>query len=189
MTTRPIYLDGFSTTPLGPEARDAMLDAWARPGNAGSPHLLGEQAAAIVSKARASVSRLIGCFPAEIVFTSGATESNNLAITGLSKWALAGNSPRRRIVVSAIEHKAVLEPAQTLREEGFEISIAPVDARGVVDLAVLSSLIDEETLLVSVMAANNETGVITSFLSQWRERWEDRDSALLFRHQRQRAQH
>ena len=155
----PIYLDGLSTTPLAPEARDAMLDAWLRPGNPGSPHAAGERAAVTVEEGRARVAELIGASPAEVFFTSGATEADNIAITGVALAALAGCSARRRVIVSAVEHKAVLAPALRLRDLGFVVDIAPVYANGVVDLDALASLIRDDTLLVSVMAANNETGV------------------------------
>ena len=159
-TDDPIYLDGFATTPLSPEARDAMVAAWSHPANAGSPHELGGRAASNIARARADVARLIGASPYEIVFTSGATEANNLAILGAARWAVASGVPRRRIVVSAVEHKAVLEPARVLAAQGFDLTIAPVDRSGVVDLVALANLVDEETLLVCVMAANNETGAI-----------------------------
>lgn len=156
----PIYLDGLSTTPLAPEAREAMLDAWSQPGNPGSPHAAGERAASIVEEGRARVAALIGASPAEVFLTSGATEADNLAITGVALAAIAGASTRRRVVVSAIEHKAVLAPALRLRDLGFVVDLAPVDTNGVVDLDALRSLLRDDTLLVSVMAANNETGVI-----------------------------
>lgn len=160
MIGTPIYLDGYATMPLAPEARAAMLAAWSKPGNAGSPHVAGEQAAATIDTARAAVAHLIGAASSEIVFTSGATESNNLVIGGVGRWALATGNARHRIVVSAIEHKAVLEPARALIASGFEVVVAPVGQTGLVDLAALAALVDETTLLVSVMTANNETGVI-----------------------------
>lgn len=156
----PIYLDGFATMPLAPEARDAMFGAWANPSNAGSPHFLGEHAAGSIATARAAVADLIGALPSEIIFTSGATESNNLVLTGVAQQAIDNGDPRRRIVVSAVEHKAVLEPAWSLRSRGFEVVVAPVDRHGVVDLAALATIVDRNTLLISVMAANNETGVL-----------------------------
>jgi cysteine desulfurase len=106
------------------------------------------------------VARLIGAGPSEIVFTSGATEANNLAILGTVQWAVASGVSRRRIVVSAVEHKAVLEPARALLAQGFSLAIAPVSRSGIIDLMALADLLDEETLLVCVMAANNETGAI-----------------------------
>src|SRR3546814_13291024 len=113
MTTAPIFLDGFATLPLAPEARDAMLAAWAFPGNAGSPNGSGERAARIIDDARANVAALIGAAPTEIIFTSGATEANNLAILGIAHSALAQNSSRRRIVVSSVEQQAALDTANT----------------------------------------------------------------------------
>jgi len=153
-----IYLDGHATTPLAPEARDAMMMAWERAGNSGSPHAAGAAASASVEAARASVARLVGADTAEIVFTSGATEANNIAILGTARQC--GPHGRPRIVVSAVEHKAVLEPARALFREGFEVVEAPVDRQGRVDLHALDGLVNERTLLVSVMAANNETGVL-----------------------------
>jgi len=155
-----IYLDGFATTPLAPEAREAMLSAWALPGNPGSPHRAGAKAARAVADARAAVAELIGASPAEVVFTSGATEADNLAIVGVARRMVSERPERRRIVVSAVEHKAVLEPAQALAAMGFEIIIAPVDATGRLDLGAFGDLLDDQTLMVSVMAANNETGVL-----------------------------
>jgi cysteine desulfurase len=153
-----IYLDGFATLPLAPEARAAMIDAWELPGNASSPHAAGERAADIVDRARAEVAALIGAAPPEIVFTSGATEANNLAILGAAR--AAAGSRRRRLVVSSVEHKAVLEPAEALRGQGFEVVLAPVDRHGRLDLGAFAALVDDGTLLVSVMAVNNETGVV-----------------------------
>lgn len=153
-----IYLDGHATTPLAPEARDAMMSAWQHVGNAGSPHSAGARVSAAVEQARAAVARLVGADPSELIFTSGATEANNLAILGVARQA--GPSARSRVVVSAIEHKAVLEPARSLRQEGFEVVEAPVGQLGRVDLDELRKLVDERTLLISIMAANNETGVL-----------------------------
>ncbi|MFA5968252.1 MAG: cysteine desulfurase family protein [Sphingomonas sp.] len=160
MTTQPIYLDGFATMPLAPEAREAMFVAWANPANAGSPHFFGDHAAASVAAARANIADLIGASASEIVFTSGATEANNLALIGVARWALQARNTRQRIIVSAVEHKAILEPAHWLKTLGFEVIVAPVDCRGTIDCSALSMLVNEETLLVSVMAANNETGVL-----------------------------
>lgn len=160
MTSRPIYLDAFSTTPLAPEALAAMQVCWARPGNASSPHAAGQQALASLDRGRRQVADLIGCEPSELIFTSGATEANNLVLRGLADWALKGGSPRRRVVMSAVEHKAVLETGGRLAASGFEIMLAPVDRDGRVDVEQLSALVDDNTLLVSVMLVNNETGVV-----------------------------
>ncbi|RWL77965.1 MAG: cysteine desulfurase [Mesorhizobium sp.] len=156
----PIYLDGFATLPLAPEAREAMLAVWAHPGNAGSPNVSGEVAARTIADGRESVADLIAAAASEITFTSGATEANNLAILGVARAARKFEPRRKRILVSAVEHKAVLEPAHALQAEGFEISIAPVDRRGRLDLAEYARLVDEDLLLASVMMVNNETGVI-----------------------------
>jgi cysteine desulfurase len=156
----PAYFDGFATTPLAPEARDAMVLASSRPGNAGSPHLGGARASAVLEKARQDVASLIGADARELVFTSGATESDNLAIRGVALWALKSGDPRRKIVVSSIEHKAVLEAADSLSNLGFNIVRAPVTTEGVIDLKAAESAIDADTLLVSAMLANNETGAI-----------------------------
>ncbi|RWG16764.1 MAG: cysteine desulfurase [Mesorhizobium sp.] len=156
----PIYLDGFATLPLAPEAREAMVAVWAQPGNAGSPNVSGEVAARTIADGRESVADLIGAAPGEITFTSGATEANNLAIFGVARAARRLEPNRKRILVSAVEHKAVLEPAHALQAEGFEISIAPVDHRGQLDLAEFARLVDQDLLLASVMMVNNETGVI-----------------------------
>lgn len=160
MAGPPIYLDGFATLPLAPEARDAMLAVWEQPGNAGSPNTSGERAARIIADGRAEVATLIGAAPSEIIFTSGATEANNLALLGLARRAGALLPDRRRIIVSAIEHKAVLEPARILAEQGFTLDIAPVDSNGRVDLDALARLIGDDLLLASIMLVNNETGVI-----------------------------
>lgn len=160
MKIAPIFLDGFATLPLAPEARDAMLAAWALPGNAGSQNGSGERAARIIDDARADVAALIGAASAEIIFTSGATEANNLVVLGIAQSALAQSTSRRRIVVSSVEHKAIIEPASVLAGRGFDVVAAPVDRYGRVDLPQLESLVDESTLLVSVMMVNNETGVV-----------------------------
>ncbi len=152
-----VYLDSFATTAIAPEARDAVVEALALPANPSSPHALGERAADMVDRARHHVAALAGCGPAELVFTSGATEADNLAITGVARAAAGG---RRRIVVSATEHRAVLEPAAALAAQGFDIVRAPVDARGVIDLNRLPDAMGRDCLLVSTMAVNNETGVI-----------------------------
>ena len=156
----PIYLDGFATLPLAPEARDAMIAVWTQPGNAGSPNISGETAARTIANGREFVADLIGASPHEITFTSGATEANNLAIIGAVRAARNQDPSRNRILVSAIEHKAVLEPAYALRPEGFEVTIAPVDNRGRLDLVEYAKLVGPDLLFASVMMVNNETGVI-----------------------------
>ncbi|MDE8654713.1 cysteine desulfurase family protein [Novosphingobium album (ex Liu et al. 2023)] len=160
MNANPIYLDGFATLPLAPEARAAMLAVWDMPGNAGSPNLSGERAAGVIAEGRAAVAGLIGAAPGEIVFTSGATEANNLAVMGVAATLADLEPTRRRVVISTIEHKAVIEPAQRLKERGFIIERAPVDRDGRLDLEAFRQLMDDSVLVASVMLVNNETGVI-----------------------------
>jgi len=158
--TRLIYLDHNATTACAPQVVEAMLpyfsESYGNPAN--GLHVLGRQAARAVDEARHQVADLIGAGAGEIVFTSGATESNNLAILGLARALKALG--RHRIVTSVIEHRAVLGPCETLEKEGFEIVYLPVDVDGVVSLDAASQVINQQTLLVSIQAANNETGVI-----------------------------
>ncbi|MCV3211093.1 cysteine desulfurase [Mesorhizobium sp. YC-39] len=157
----PIYLDGHSTTPLAPEALTAMEPWWhRRAGNPNSPHRHGQFADAAVENARGQVAKLIGATPGEIHFTSGATEANNLALIGSALGARARGSVRTGLVVSEIEHKSVLNAAYALERQGFTVETAPVNADGVIDLTRLSTIVSENTLLVSVMAANNEIGAV-----------------------------
>ena len=157
----PIYLDGFATTPCDPRVVEKMAPFWTSQfANAHSSHAMGRAAAEAVEAARSHVAALIGARPGEIIFTSGATEANALAIFGLARWARAKNSAKRRIVVSAIEHKAVGEPCRALAREGFDVQTMPVTRDGVADVAAARALIDNETLLVSVQGANNELGTL-----------------------------
>ncbi|GBQ51580.1 cysteine desulfurase family protein [Komagataeibacter sucrofermentans] len=155
-----IYIDNFSTTPLSPYVLSHMTEALSLVGNAASPHIAGTQALARIDTARAQVADLIGALPAEIFFTSGATEANNLVLRGIAQWGMLNDKKRNRIVVSAIEHKSILETARSLTAMGLEVVHAPVQHDGVIDLAGLATLIDDRTLLVSIMYVNNETGVI-----------------------------
>lgn len=137
-----------------------MLEAWDLPGNAGSQNTSGERAAQIIDKGRNSIARLIGASPAEIFFTSGATEANNLALLGATATAGRVLPQRRRLVMSAIEHKAVLEPMIQLEAQGYSVSVAPVDTRGQLDLEAFATLMGDDVLMASIMMVNNETGVI-----------------------------
>lgn len=157
----PAYLDGHATTPLAPEAQEAMEPWWhTRAGNPNSPHRHGQYADAAVEAARGSVAVLIGALPSEIHFTSGATEANNLAIIGTALAAVARGERRRGIVVSQIEHKSVLNAAHALEREGFAVTELSVATDGVIDVERASAAISDDTLLVSVMAANNEIGAL-----------------------------
>lgn len=157
----PIYLDGFATTPCDPRVVEAMAPFWTSQfANAYSSHSMGREAAEAVEAARSHVAVLLGARAGEIIFTSGATEANALAIFGLARWASAKSLPKRRIVVSAIEHKAALEPCRALSQSGFDVQILPVTRDGVADVEAARALINEETLLVSVQGANNELGTL-----------------------------
>ncbi len=166
-TANTIYLDNQATTPCDPRVLAAMLPWFT--GNFANPHsvehAMGRAAEAGVEAARAQVAGLIGADMREIVFTSGATEANNLAIKGAARHAasLYGSSrgdPRRRVVTLATEHKCVLQSVADLAAEGFEPVLLPVGADGRLDPALLASALEAPTLLVSVMTVNNETGVI-----------------------------
>jgi len=157
----PIYLDYNATTPVDPRVLEAMLPYFS--GVYGNPanglHRQGRLAARAVDEAREQVAELLGAQPHEIAFTAGATESNNLAIDGLTRHA---TRLRHRILTTAVEHKAVLEPCQRLGREGWDVIVLPVDRDGVVDVAAAAEAINDNTLLVSVQAANNEIGTIQS---------------------------
>ena len=157
-----VYLDNQSTTPCDPRVVAAMLPFFTeRFGNAHSAeHAMGHEAEAAMDMARAELAALIGAEPREIVFTSGATEANNIAIKGAARFAASQGSERRRIVTVATEHKCVLESVSDLRAEGFETVVLPVGPDGLLDPALLRRALSVPTILVSVMAANNETGVL-----------------------------
>lgn len=158
----PIYLDNQATTPCDPRVVQAMLPYFTTDfANAHSvEHSLGRRAEAAVDQAREQIAALIGAQAQEIVLTSGATEANNLAIKGLARHQARQGDERRRIITVATEHKCVLESVKDLAAEGFDPVILPVGRDGLVDLAVLDDALKVPTLLVSVMAVNNETGVI-----------------------------
>ncbi len=159
---RPIYLDNQATTPCDPRVVAAMLPWFTEhPGNPHSAeHSMGHAAAAAVEAARAEVASLIGADPREIVLTSGATEANNLAIKGAARYAAIQETTRRRVITLATEHKCVLESVLELRHEGFEPIVLPVGLDGLLDFDVLRAALAVPTLLVSVMSANNEIGVL-----------------------------
>lgn len=155
----PVYLDYNATTPLAPEVAAAM-QPWlgGRFGNPSSGHVYGSEAAAAVALARASVAALIGAAaPEEIVFCGCATEANNLALLGVAR-ALRGS--KRHLIVSAVEHPAVMQPALRLQEEGWALTVLPVDGGGRVAPQAVAAALRPDTALVSVMHANNETGTL-----------------------------
>ncbi len=155
----PIYLDCHATTPLDPRVLEAMLPSFTRDfGNASSrQHAFGWKAEAAVKAARETVAAAIGASPREVVFTSGATESNNLALFGVSR-ALAPKG--RHLVTTAVEHSAVLDPCRQLVREGFEVDVVGVDRDGKVSVDSVAAALRPDTVLVSVMAANNEVGTL-----------------------------
>lgn len=159
---RPVYLDNQATTRCDPRVLAVMLpfftDEYGNPHSV--EHVMGRVAEEAVEAARAEAAALIGAAPNEIVFTSGATESNNIAIKGAARHAARMGLTRRRVVTMATEHKCVLESVADLADEGFEPIFLPVGADGLLDPDALRTALAEPTLLVSVMAVNNETGVI-----------------------------
>jgi cysteine desulfurase len=151
---RRVYLDNNATTPLLPEVFEAMRPYFGeRFGNASSIHHHGQETRAAVESARESVAELLGCRASEIVFTSGGTESDNLAIAGL---VVAGD----HVITSSIEHHAVLHACKHLEEIGCEATFVPVDGRGLVDPGDVRRALRRNTRLISIMMANNETGVL-----------------------------
>jgi len=153
-----IYLDNAATTPVRREVLEAIWPLLTTGyGNPSSHHQVGEAAAAALADARATVAAVLGCRPAEVLFTGGGTESDNLAVKGIALAAPRG----RHLIVSAIEHEAVLESCDYLhRLHGFEVTLLPVDARGLVDPAELAHALTPDTTLVSVQYANNEVGTV-----------------------------
>jgi len=159
MIKLPIYMDYHATTPLDPRVLQAMMPFLTdKFGNAASRnHSFGWEAEEAVEKARKQIATLIGATAKEIVFTSGATESNNLAIKGVAQmYAERGN----HIITPATEHKATLDTCKRLEKEGYRISYMPVMASGLIDLDMLRESITDKTILISIMYANNEIGVI-----------------------------
>jgi cysteine desulfurase len=151
---RRIYMDANATTPLLPEVVEAMRPFWTEAfGNASSIHQPGQRARAAVERARESVAGLIGCRAAEVVFTSGGTESDNLALFGTL-------APGDHLIASSMEHSAVMQAADALAGRGVEVSFLPATPQGLVEPSALEAALRPNTRLVSVMLANNETGVI-----------------------------
>jgi cysteine desulfurase len=161
MIPTAVYLDYQATTPVDPRVLDRMLPFFStRFGNpASSQHQWGRDAAAAVETARAQVAALIGAEPREIVFTSGATESNNLAIKGAGRFARE-HGRGDHVVTFVSEHKCVLESCRALADEGLRLTVLPVGADGLIDLDRLADALDDSTVLVSAMAVNNEIGVV-----------------------------
>jgi cysteine desulfurase len=157
-TGRRVYLDYNATTPVDRDVLEAMLPYFSdASGNASSIHSAGRRARSAVEKARAAVANLIGAKHSEIVFTSGGTEADNLAVFGC---VAASHRERRHVICSAIEHHAVLEACEALENRGIEVTWLPVNRSGIVDPDEVRRAIREETVLITVMHANNELGTI-----------------------------
>ena len=154
----PIYLDYNATTPVAPEVADAMLpylkDFF---GNPSSAHIYGQQSKKAVDKARGHVAQLLNCHPKELIFTSGGSESNNYALKG---YAFANQDKGRHIITSSIEHPAIIEVCKFLESQGFEVTYLPVDRTGRVSVKDVESAIRPDTILISIMYANNEVGTL-----------------------------
>jgi cysteine desulfurase len=159
-----IYLDHAATTPVDPVVLDAMLPYFTdRFGNPSSIYQLGQESRAAVDQARFSAARVLGCDPGEILFTSGATEGDNLALRGVAwaaRLARGHDADAPHIVTTAIEHHAVLHTAEALARQGFQISVVEPDCQGIVRPDAVAAALRPETCLVSLMYANNETGAI-----------------------------
>ena len=155
---REVYLDYAATTPCRPEVSEAMLaHQGASFGNPSSLHRYGQRSKQVLEQSRRKVAALLGAAPESVVFTAGGTDSDNLAIQGVAQAAGAG---RRHLITTAIEHHAVLHTFEHLEGLGYEVTYLPVDAEGIVRLDALAEALRPDTLLVSVMLANNETGAI-----------------------------
>jgi len=156
---KPVYLDYHATTPCDPRVLEAMLpyfcDTFGNPSS--RSHAFGRAAEDAVEQARRQVAAVIGARPQEIVFTSGATEANNLALIGAVR---ARKEQGRHVIGTVIEHKSVLEPLKAMEEEGYDVTMIPVDSCGVVDPGAVAAAMTDQTILVTVMLANNEIGTI-----------------------------
>ena len=159
--SKPIYLDYLATTPVDPQVVEKMIQCLSMDGNFGNPasrsHIYGWKAEEAVENARRQVSELLCCDPREIVWTSGATESDNLALKGVAHFY---RDQGRHIVTSSIEHKAVLDSCHQLEREGFEVTFLPPDDSGLVTPAAVAAALRTDTILVSIMHANNELGTL-----------------------------
>jgi cysteine desulfurase len=171
------YLDHAATTPPRPEAR-AALSSWLDAANASSPHAEGQRARTAVEQARESVARALGCSPHDVVFTSGGTEADNLAVKGIAWAARDRRGGLPHIVTTAVEHAAVLEPVRWLADRGdARVTVVPPGPDGRVDAEAVLAAVGDDTVLVSVMAANNELGAVND-LPALGAALADRDVAL-----------
>ena len=155
---KKVYFDNAATTQTDKDVAATVLEYMTNTfGNPGSVHAFGREARKAVDIAREQVAKLIGAQPNEIFFTSGGTESDNISIKGV---AYANRNRGKHIITSAIEHHAVLEPCEALQKEGFDLTILPVDEFGRVDVETLKAAIRPDTILISIMFANNEVGTM-----------------------------
>jgi cysteine desulfurase len=155
-----MYLDHAATTPMRPEAVEAMLPFLSGTfGNPSGLHAVARAAKTALEEAREVVASALGCQPREVVFTGGGTEADNVAVKGAAWWSRE-HGGGDGVVISAIEHHAVLHAAERLEHEGFRVTRTPVDSAGIVDLDALAGVLDERTAVVSIMLANNEIGTI-----------------------------
>jgi cysteine desulfurase len=158
---RPIYLDMQATTPLDPRVLDAMLPFYS--GLYGNPHsrthAYGWETDKAIETARGHVASLIGADPKEIIWTSGATESNNMSVKGVARFFGRGGK-KRHIITTQTEHKCVLDSCRHLQDEGFDVTYLPVQNNGLIKMSDLEAAMRPDTILVSIMAVNNEIGVI-----------------------------
>lgn len=156
---RPIYLDMQSTTPIDPRVNDKMMPYWLM--GYGNPHSkthwYGWEAEKAIEESRIHVAALIGADPKEIIFTSGATESNNMIVKGVARFY---GKTKKHIITTQTEHKCVLDSLRVLQDEGFDVTYLPVQQNGLIDMAQLEAAIRPDTSLISVMMINNEIGVI-----------------------------
>ena len=153
-----IYMDHSATTPVAPEVLEAMLPFFSgKFGNASSLHSFGLEAKEALEASREKVAKLLGANTEEIIFTSGGTESDNLSLKGI---ALRSREKGRHIITTVVEHPAILETCRKLQKDGFEVTYLPVNADGLADPAALEAAIRKDTILISVMHANNEVGII-----------------------------
>lgn len=161
MSTRKVYFDNSATTAVAPEVLDAMMPyLTSEYGNPSSVHFMGDAAAKGLRVARKQVADSLNCLPSEITFTSGGTESDNLALIGTMVGSKTNGSKRNRIVTTAIEHEAILETCAELKRRGFEATVLGVDSDGYLDPSVLEDAMGDDVCMVSVMAANNVVGTI-----------------------------
>lgn len=159
MSAKKVYFDNSATTRVAPEVLDAMMPFLTTEyGNPSSIHFMGDASAAALRTARKQVADTLGCLPSEITFTSGGTESDNLALIGA--MTACEDPERKRIVTTAIEHEAVLEACEELKRRGYEMTVVGVDSDGYLDPSVLDGAMGDDVAIVSVMAANNVVGTI-----------------------------